>query len=84
MFLGKLPFGGEKLHFTQKQKLFQKLWAVVKQIKKYLFSKIVIWGGGGLWGLKIGKKAQNNLIHEPLTPPKNIFFSKFNFSSVLQ
>ena len=25
MFLGKLPFWGQKMHFTQKQKLFQKL-----------------------------------------------------------
>ena len=75
MFLGKLPFGGEKMHFTQKQKLFQKLWAVVKQMKKYFFLKYY-FGGGGLRGLKIGKKAQNDLIQEPQTPPKNIFLKK--------
>ena len=31
MFLGKLPFWGQKMHFTQKQKLFQ------KQMKKFNF-----------------------------------------------
>ena len=41
-------------------------------------------GGGGLQGLKIGKKAQNDLIHEPLTPPQENNFEKFIFSSVLQ
>ena len=34
---GKIAFLGRKMHFTQKQKLFQKLWAIVKQIKKLNF-----------------------------------------------
>ena len=39
MFLGKLPFWGEKRHFTKKQKLFQKLGAIVKHMKKLKFQK---------------------------------------------
>ena len=71
MFLEKLRFWGEKMHFTPKQKLFQKLWAIVKQIKKIIFK--IYYFGGDLWGPKIGKKAQNNHIHEPLTPLKDFF-----------
>ena len=44
MFLGKLPFGGENMHFTQKQKLFQKLGAIVKQMKKLNFPQIFLRG----------------------------------------
>ena len=39
---------------------------------------------GDLWGPKNSKKAQNYLIHEPLTPPKENIFENFIFSSVLQ
>ena len=45
MFLGKLPFLGRKMHYTQKQKLFQKLWAIVKQMKKLNFQNILFLGG---------------------------------------
>ena len=45
MFLGKLPFWGQKMHFTQKQKLFQKLLAIVKQMKKLNFQNILFWEG---------------------------------------
>ena len=82
MFFGKLLFWGKKMHFTQKQKLFQKLWAIAKQIKKWDFQNILFWGD--MWGPKIGKKAKNNLIQEPLTPLKKIFLENFVFSSVLQ
>ena len=45
MFLGKLPFWGQKMHFTQKQKLFQKLWAIIKQMKKLNCQNILFWEG---------------------------------------
>ena len=35
-------------------------------------------------GPKNRKKAQNDLIHEPLTPPKENNFENLIFSSVLQ
>ena len=44
MFLGKLPFLGENMHFTQKQKLFKKLGAIVKQTKKLNFQNYYLWG----------------------------------------
>ena len=34
MFLVKLPFWDEEMHFAQKQKLFKKLRAIVKPMKK--------------------------------------------------
>ena len=72
MFLEKLPIKGRKMHFTHKQKLFKKLWTIVKQMKQLNFQNILFWGD--LWGPKMGKKAQNDLIHEPLTPLKNHFW----------
>ena len=51
-------------------------------MKKYFFQKYYF--EGALRGLKIGKKAQNDLIQEPQTPPKNIFLKKIIFTSVLQ
>ena len=45
MFLGKLSFLGENMHFIQKQKLFQKLGAIVKQMKKLNFQNILFLGG---------------------------------------
>ena len=68
MFLDKLWLGGKKMHFIQKQKLFQKLWAIVKQMKKFNFQNKLFLGD--LWSPNMGQKGQNNLIHEPLTPLK--------------
>ena len=40
---------------------------------------------GGIYGVpKKGKKAQNELIYEPLTPLTENIFENYNFSSVLQ
>ena len=44
MFLGKLSFEGKNMHFIQKQKLFQKLGAIVKQKKKLHFQNYYLWG----------------------------------------
>ena len=51
-------------------------------MRKQIFK--IYYFGGDLRGPKIGKKAQNTLIHEPLTPLKEFIFEKLNFSSVLQ
>ena len=45
MFFEKLPFQGQKMIFTPKQKLFQKPWAIVKLRKKMIFFKKNIFGG---------------------------------------
>ena len=45
MFFEKLPFRGQKMIFTPKQKLFQKPWAIVKLRKKWFFSKKIFLGG---------------------------------------
>ena len=67
LFLKKLPFLGRKMHFTQKQKLFQKLWAIVKQIKKMRFSKYFILGG--ICGVpKLAKKPKITLFKNPNPP----------------
>ena len=44
MFFEKLPFRGQKMIFTPKQKLFQKPWAIVKLRKKCFFSKKIFLG----------------------------------------
>ena len=73
-FLGKFPFLGKKMYFTQKQKLFQKLWAVVKQMKKYFFSKI-LFGGGACGVPKLAKKPKMTLFKNT-KPPLKIYFLK--------
>ena len=72
MFFKKLPFWVEKMNFTQKQKLFQKTLIYCKTGKKDKIFKIYYFWGD-LWSPKMGKKAQNDLIHEPLTPLKKFF-----------
>ena len=72
MFLEKLPFWGEKMPFTPKQKLFQKLWAIVKQIKNEIFQ--IFYFGLNLWVPKLA-----NCFLEP-----HIFLEIYGFSSVLQ
>ena len=51
-------------------------------MKKFNFENILFWGD--LWGPNMGKKGQNDLIHEPLTPLKKFFGENSIFSSVLQ
>ena len=48
-------------------------------MKKLIFQNIFFLGD--LWGPKMVKKAQNDLIHEP---PKENIFENFIFSSILQ
>ena len=77
MFLGKLPFWGEKMHFTQKQKLFQKLWAIVKRIKKLIFQKKNLSGGLGVY--KYGYFWLFCQFWDPTDPPQNKIFWKSHF-----
>ena len=78
MYLGKLCFWGKKNAFYLKTEVVPKILSCCKtDVKIFFFQKYCL--GGGLRGLKIGTKAQNDLIHEPLTPLKNIFFKKFIF-----
>ena len=72
---GKIAFWGWKNAFYPKTKVVPKTLSCCKTDEKIFFFKNIILGGG-LRGLKIGKKAQNDLIHEPLTPSKNIFKKK--------
>ena len=44
MFLKKLPFKGQKMIISPKQKLFQIPLAIVKQIKKLLKKKNIFGG----------------------------------------
>ena len=48
MFLKKLPFKGQKMIFSPKQKLFQIPLAIVKQVKNYFFQKKYFWGVLGI------------------------------------
>ena len=60
MFLKKLPFKGQKMIFSPKQKVFQIPLAIVKQIKKIFFSKKIFLGG--VRGPQISKKRQKHHI----------------------
>ena len=77
MFLGKLPFGGEKMHFTQKQKLFQKLWGLVKMDKKMKFSKKNLSGVLGVH--EYGYFGLFCQFWDPTDPPQNNIFWKLFF-----
>ena len=73
MFLEKLPFWGEKKAFYPKTKVVPKTLSYCKTDKKIIFK--IYYFGGHLWGSQNWqKKAQNNLIHETITPLKDFFF----------
>ena len=74
---GKIAFFWSKNAFYSKTKVVPKTLSYCKTDEKFCFSKLLF--RGGLRGLKIGKKAKNDLIREPLTPPKNILFFKIYF-----
>ena len=84
MFWKKLPFWGEKMHFTPKQKLFQKLWAIVKWKKNEIFKKNLL----GVLGVhEYGYFGLFCQFWDPTDPPQNnifwnlIFFYLFYNSS---